>query len=267
MQTELKSDQSVSEPATYGEAALKNVTAATFREQDPEFQDLILNLINIHVVSELYGGDCFEHSILRAPTAEFKMRMARTTAEEYGHHLRFRALMEELGIDWEAYAKAKNHLTTFDVPIHSWADQVVFLALVDRAAAHQFRHFVNAPYEPFRRACQETLKEEYGHVGLGMDGVKHLLKTSGGPAEVQAAVAKWLPVGLQSFGGDGSHKNARYRYWGIKRDTNEGMRAAYTEQVRGIITGDWGLPLPEDVLERYARTAREAGDESEMTPR
>ena len=223
-----------------------SVPAAQFFEQEKEFQDLYINLITIHVASELYGGDCFERSILRAPSAEFKMRMAKTTMEEYGHHLRFRKLLDELGLDWEQVAREKGHLTTFDTPIDNWTDQVVFLALVDRAAAHQFRHFVNAPYEPFRRAAQQTLKEEYGHVGLGMNGVKALLKTPEGRAQVEAAVRKWLPVGLQSFGGDNSAKNAQYRKWGIKQDSNENMRAAYYEQVRGFITKDWGIDVPVD---------------------
>jgi ring-1,2-phenylacetyl-CoA epoxidase subunit PaaA len=237
----------MSDTATHpGPTRPANVTAAEFGQQDPEFQDLMLNLINIHVVSELYGADCFERSILKAPTPELKMRMARTVMEEYGHHLRFRRLMEELGLDWLEYAKRKNHLSTFDVPIDSWADQAVFLAVVDRAAAHQFRHFVQSPYEPFRRACQETLKEEYGHVGLGMDAVKALLETAEGRRSVEGALQKWLPVGLQSFGGDASGKNARYRHWGIKQDTNENMRAAYWAQVRAFITQDWGIALPED---------------------
>src|SRR3546814_16178751 len=71
--------------------------------------------------------------------------------------------------DWSSDVCSSDLLTTFDTPVDTWADQVVFLALVDRAAAHQFRHFVNSPYQPFQKACQETLKEEYGHVGLGMD--------------------------------------------------------------------------------------------------
>ncbi|MBC7203732.1 MAG: phenylacetate-CoA oxygenase subunit PaaI [Pusillimonas sp.] len=224
-----------------------SIPAAEFFNQDPEFQDLMLNIINIHVVSELFGADCFEKSILRAPTPELKMRMARTVMEEYGHHLRFRRLMEELDLDWEEYAKQKGHLTTFDTPIDSWADQVVFLALVDRAAAHQFRHFVNSPYQPFQKACQETLKEEFGHVGLGMDGVKQLLQTPEGREEVTRAIKKWLPVGLQSFGMNASKRNEAYRRWGIKQDTNENMRAAYFEQVRNIITQDWGIELPEDL--------------------
>jgi ring-1,2-phenylacetyl-CoA epoxidase subunit PaaA len=238
------------------------VTAAEFWQQDEEYKDLLLNLINIHVVSELYGADCFERSILRAPTPEFKMRMARTVMEEYGHHLRYRKLMEELGLDWQEYAQRKGHLSTFDTPMESWCDQVVFLAIVDRAAAHQFRHFVQCGYEPFRQAAQDTLKEEYGHVGLGMDGVKALLETPEGRADVERALRKWLPVGLQSFGADNSPKNARYRHWGIKQDTNENMRALYWEQVRAFVTQDWGIALPEDFREVWS-PAKGAQDDSD----
>ena len=132
------------------------------------------------------------------------MRMAKIVMEEYGHHLRFRALIDELGLDWREFSADKDHLTTFDTPIDDWADQVVFLALVDRAAAHQFRQFVRSPYAPFRKACQDTLNEEYGHVGFGMDGVKDMLETPEGRAAVEAAVPKWLRVGLASFGSDRS---------------------------------------------------------------
>jgi ring-1,2-phenylacetyl-CoA epoxidase subunit PaaA len=222
-----------------------NVTAETFFAQDNEFTKLQLNIIAIHVVSEEFGADTFEQSILRAPTADLKMRMAKTVMEEYGHHLRFRKLLEDLKLDWKEVTKDKGHLTTFDVPIDTWADQMVFLALVDRAAAHQFRHFIKSPYEPFRRACQETLNEEYGHVGLGMDGVKDLLRTAEGRAEVEQAVHKWLPVGLASFGGDKSRTNERFRHWGLKSHTNEGMRETYYQQVKAFITQDWGVPLPD----------------------
>ncbi|MGH8759400.1 MAG: Phenylacetic acid catabolic protein [Burkholderiales bacterium] len=241
--------------ATLSPSTPATVTAENFWAQDPEYRDLLLNLINIHVVSELYGGDCFERSILRAPTAEFKMRMARTVMEEYGHHLRYRKLMEDLGLDWQEYAKRKGHLSTFDTPMESWADQAVFLAIVDRAAAHQFRHFVQCRYEPFRQAAQDTLKEEYGHVGLGMDAVKQLLETPEGRAEVEQALRKWLPVGLQSFGTDGSPKSARYRHFGIKQDTNENMRALYWQQVRAFVTQDWGIALPDDFRQVWSPSA------------
>lgn len=246
----------------YGLAKIPSIDAAQLRAQDPELQELVLNLINIHVVSEDYGADCFERSILRGPTPEFKMRMAKTVMEEYGHHLRFRRLLEELEIDWREVMKAKSHLSTFDVPIETWADQMVFLALVDRAAAYQFEEFIHSPYAPFRKACEDTLREEHGHVGLGMKGTKWLLeKTDTGKAEVAAAVKKWLPVGLQSFGGDKSKSNERYRYWGIKRRTNEDMRAEYFAEVIGIIRDKWGIDAPPRLEDWWnGKTSRAAGD-------
>jgi ring-1,2-phenylacetyl-CoA epoxidase subunit PaaA len=247
---------------TYGQARIPSIDTAQFRAQDPEFQELQLNLINIHVVSEDYGADCFERSILRAPTPEFKMRMAKTVMEEYGHHLRFRRLLEELEIDWREVMKAKQHLSTFDVPIESWADQVVFLALVDRAAAYQFEEFIHGPYAPFRKACEETLREEHGHVGFGMKGTKWLLdRAEDGRAQLTAAVGKWLPVGLQSFGGDRSKTNERYRYWGIKSRTNEAMRAEYFAEVMPIIRDKWGIDVPERLEDWWnGKTAQAAGD-------
>lgn len=242
--------------------AQSNIKAADFFAQDEEFRNLQLNLIAIHVVSEEVGADCFERSILRAPTPEMKMRMAKTVMEEYGHHLRFRKLLEDLRLDWQEIVKDKAHLSTFDVPIDSWADQMVFLAIVDRAAAHQFRHFVKSPYEPFRLACQETLNEEYGHVGFGMDGVKALLQTADGRAEVEKAVPKWLLVGLASFGGDASRSNERYRHWGIKSDTNENMREIYYRQVHAFITKDWGITVPETSREFLKQTGATLSDKA-----
>ena len=232
---------------TYGEEKIGSVTPETFWDLDEEFRELQLNLLSIHVVSEEFGADCFERSILQAPNAVMKMRMAKTVMEEYGHHLRFRALFDELGVDWEEFTRGKPHLSTFDTPIESWADQMVFLALLDRAAAHQFRQFVKSPYEPFRKACQDTLNEEYGHVGLGMDGVKELLKTEDGRKEVEAVLPKWLKVGLVSFGSDESRTNARFRRWGFKSDTNGDMRDAYYTQVRAFITREWGIEVSEDM--------------------
>lgn len=236
------------ENQSFGEAGIGNVTPENFWAQDEEFRTLQLNLIAIHVVSEEVGADKFEESILRAPDSANKMRMAKTVMEEYGHHLRYRDLLDELKLDWRDVCKDKGHLTTFDVSIDNWTDQMVFLALVDRAAAHQFRHFVKSPYAPFREASQKTLNEEYGHVGFGMDGVKELLgQGEEGRKQVEAAVWKWLPVGLASFGSDVSETNERYRFWGIKTQSNREMKGIYYDQVRAFITKDWGIDIPETV--------------------
>ncbi|MBB57098.1 Phenylacetic acid catabolic protein [Hwanghaeella sp. LZ110] len=230
----------------FGEAGIGNVTLDNFLSQDQEFQELQLNLIAIHVVSEEVGADKFEESILRAPDPNNKMRMAKTVMEEYGHHIRYRELLDELGLDWREVCAEKAHLTTFDTPIDTWADQMAFLALVDRAAAHQFRHFIKSPYQPFREASQKTLNEEYGHVGFGMDGIKEFLtRGEEGAKIVRHTVWKWLPVAIASFGSDQSATNDRLRYWGIKTQTNREMKQAYYDQVRAFITKDWGTDIPD----------------------
>ena len=53
-------------------------------------------------------------------------------------------------------------------------------------------------------------------------------------------------------GGDKSRTNERYRHWGLKADTNEGMRETYYQQVRAFITKDWGIPLPQTSKEFIA---------------
>ena len=252
----------MTQPQSADGGPVANVTQANFFEQNEEFRTLQLNLIAIHVVSEEVGADCFERSILRAPNPEMKMRMAKTVMEEYGHHLRFRKLLEDLKLDWRDAVKDKAHLSTFDVPIDSWVDQMVFLAVVDRAAAHQFRHFVKSRYEPFRLACQATLNEEYGHVGFGMDGVKQLLETEEGRRQVEIALMKWLPVGLASFGADRSKSNERYRYWGFKSDTNENMREGYYKQVHAFVTADWRIDIPESIKGFLQTTALTFSDQA-----
>ena len=97
-----------------------------------------------------------------------------------------------------------------------------------------------------------------------MDGVKQLLETPEGRAAVEAAVPKWLKVGLASFGSDRSRTNERYRHWGIKSDTNKNMRDAYYKQVHAFITRDWGIEMPDepepfmDLIPRSDKDARMA---------
>ena len=79
-----------------------------------------------------------------------------------------------------------------------------------------------------------------------MDSVKEMLETPEGRAAVEAAVPKWLKVGLASFGSDRSRTNDRYRYWGFKTETNAAMRAAYYRQIRAFVSRDWGIDLAED---------------------
>jgi ring-1,2-phenylacetyl-CoA epoxidase subunit PaaA len=49
---------------------------------------------------------------------------------------------------------------------------------------------------------------------------------------------------VKFFGGADSKNNAIYRKWGIKKRTNEEMRADYIRRAKELVDGRFGLKLP-----------------------
>ena len=213
-----------------------------FKAMSQEYQELVQNILTIHTVSELYGADRFYPSVQYAPTPRGKWNMARIVMEEYGHHLRFARLQEEIGVDISKLDKAP--LSIFEPSIDSWTEQMMFLAVVDRAARLQFEEFCQSSYLPLREAAQRTLKEEVGHAEYGQSQVGEICSTPEGREEAQQALEKWFPIAVAFFGRAGSRKSAAYQKWGIKRRTNEELRAAFLAEVTAIIERQWGLRVP-----------------------
>jgi ring-1,2-phenylacetyl-CoA epoxidase subunit PaaA len=221
-----------------------------FRAMPDEYQQLVHNILTIHTVSELYGADHFYPSVQLAPTPRAKWNMARIVMEEYGHHLRFARLQEDLGVDTGKLAKAP--LSIFEPSIDSWTEQMMFLAIVDRAARLQFEEFCQASYLPLREAAQRTLKEEVGHAEYGRSQIREICSTADGREEAQRALEKWFPAAVGLFGRSGSRKSEAYRKWGIKRRTNDEMRVAFLTEGSALIEREWGLRTPAlSDLDRY----------------
>jgi ring-1,2-phenylacetyl-CoA epoxidase subunit PaaA len=63
-------------------------------------------------------------------------------------------------------------------------------------------------------------------------------------AKLQKYVDQLFPEMVKFFGGADSKNNAIYRKWGIKRRTNEEMRADYIRRAKELVEGRFGLKLP-----------------------
>ena len=62
----------------------------------------VRKIVRSHAVNELYGAQVFdEPAIALAPTPYAKWLTCRVAMEEYGHHVRFRELGEQMGIPEE----------------------------------------------------------------------------------------------------------------------------------------------------------------------
>jgi ring-1,2-phenylacetyl-CoA epoxidase subunit PaaA len=65
-----------------------------------------------------------------------------------------------------------------------------------------------------------------------------------GKQRVQKAVDYWYVRALDMFGRSGSKRSERYRYWGLKRRSNDQARKDYMNEVGPILT-KMGLTVPD----------------------
>jgi ring-1,2-phenylacetyl-CoA epoxidase subunit PaaA len=61
---------------------------------------------------------------------------------------------------------------------------------------------------------------------------------------VQKAIDYWYVRALDMFGRSGSTRAERYRYWGLKRRSNEQARNDYMKEVSPILV-NMGLKVPD----------------------
>src|SRR5438876_5283770 len=97
-------------------------TADDFHHQPVEYQEAVRKIIRSHALNELYGAQVFdEPAIALAPTPHAKWLSCRVAMEEYHHHLRFRELAEQIGVQREEMdAQHKRPLNIFELAFEGW---------------------------------------------------------------------------------------------------------------------------------------------------
>jgi ring-1,2-phenylacetyl-CoA epoxidase subunit PaaA len=222
-------------------------SVAEFAAAPPEFQDAVRKIVRSHSVNELHGAQVFdEPAIALAPTPYAKWLTCRVAMEEYGHHVRFRQLGEEIGIPADQLVPGeKRPLSIFGFPMASWEEFCVIKLLADLAEILQVEDLLNCSFHPLRNLARMTMPEERFHAQFGRDFCIELCRTAEGRAKVQDAIDRYFPLLPAFFGASGSKNNALFRRLGIKQRTNEEMRADYLERAKALVEGELGLHLPE----------------------
>ena len=74
-------------------------TCDDLKNQPKEYKEAITKIVRSHAVNELYGARVFdEPAIALAPNPYAKWLTCRVAMEEYGHHVRFKELGDQLNI-------------------------------------------------------------------------------------------------------------------------------------------------------------------------
>ena len=219
----------------------------------PEYQDLLKRVLAIQADCEIGGPHLYVKDILpNAPTKADQMLVAKTAAEEMDHYRKFARLAGDIGLDISyvlSWPNQKRYVEAFRGKISTWEDFAVFGFLIDRVGRYQLEEFMNCSYQPLAEILPQVVKEEMGHIGFGASKAAELAaKGDEGKERLQKAVDFWYPKALDMFGRSGSKRSERYRYWGLKRRSNEQARKEYIREVDPLIV-KLGLQVP-DIDER-----------------
>ena len=212
-----------------------------------EYQLALRKIVRSHAVNELYGAQVFdEPAIALAHTPYAKWLTCRVAMEEYGHHVRFRELGEQMGIPAAEMTPAgKRPLSIFGFPLKTWEEFCVIKLLADLAEILQVEDLLGCSFHPLRNLARMTMPEERFHAQFGKDFCTELCKTPEGRARVQDAINRYFPMLPAFFGQSGSKNNELYRKYGIKRRPNEAMRSDYLARARALVEDHLKLKLPE----------------------
>jgi ring-1,2-phenylacetyl-CoA epoxidase subunit PaaA len=222
-------------------------TVAEFAGAPAEFQDAIRKIVRSHSINELYGAQVFdEPAIAFAPTPYAKWQTCRVAMEEYGHHVRFRELGEQIGIPYDQLVPGeKKPLSIFAFPLKSWEEFCVIKLLADMAEILQVEDLLHCVFHPLRNLARMTMPEERFHAQFGREFCIDLCRTAEGRAKVQDAIDRYFPLLPAFFGASKSRNNEAYLRLGIKQRSNEEMRADYLARARALVEDELKLTLPE----------------------
>jgi len=212
-----------------------------------EFRDAVSKLVISHAINELYGVQVFdEPAISYAPTPYAKWLTCRVAMEEYGHHVRFKQLGQQMGIPEARMIPGggKKALSIFEFPLKSWEEFVAIKLLADLAEILQVEDLLHCTFHPLRNLARATMPEERFHAQFGEDFSAELVKTPEGKSRLQAAVNAYWPYLPKFFGASKSKNNEIFRKWKIKQRTNDEMREDFIKRATEV-AGKHGLSLPK----------------------
>ncbi len=201
------------------------------------YRKTLTRQISQHAHSEIVGMLPEGNWISRAPTLKRKAILLAKVQDEGGHGLYLYAAAETLGqsrdqlLDALHTGKAK-YSSIFNYPTLTWADIGVIGWLVDGAAIMNQVPICRCSFAPYARAMVRICREESFHQRQGYDALLTMMQgTAAQKAMVQDAVNRWWWPSIQMFGppDDQSPNSAQSMRWGIKRISNDELRAKFID--------------------------------------
>jgi 1,2-phenylacetyl-CoA epoxidase catalytic subunit len=230
----------------------------TAEQMPDEYRRVLLKLIYALASTEFASVEQHHPWINRGPTPEDRYIQAQVAADEAHQGFIDCRLLRSFGDEGAALAEdllrrrmGEHPIDAFNHPFESWVDTVTFCFTMDLVAWYHLRAMENGSYAPLAREMTSMVGEERFHASFGARRVHDLLAPGGeytrlagaDPAEVQAAVDRWYPRALDSFGKSDSRLSDLAVGYGLRRWGNAELRRMYQEDIDAQLRA-LGLTVP-----------------------
>src|SRR5262245_42965767 len=235
----------------------------TVEQMPEEYRQVILKLLSALASTEFASVEQHHPWINKGPTAEDRYIQAQIAADEAHQGFIDCRLLRSFGPEGQAEADAlmrrkmgEHPIDAFNVPFESWIDTITFCFTMDLVAWYHLRAMENSSFAPWAREMTTMVHEEKFHASFGARRVADVVKNAeyarrcgAGRDEVQAAVSKWYPRALDTFGKSESRFSDLAVAYGIRRWGNAELRRMYKEDIDAQIRG-LGLEVPPEARGR-----------------
>jgi 1,2-phenylacetyl-CoA epoxidase catalytic subunit len=212
----------------------------------------LLGAIKAQASTEFGSIQQHQLTLARAQSEEEQFWILRMMAEELRHgyqmfHLllddEWGSVSDQAGADMVeeilSMQTGSHILGAFNIDFDSFIDNVTFCCLIDRVGKYQLSMQRISSYKPMAESMPQMLREEAFHLAAGVVPLRRWMEKAAQDsiyitsADIQKAINKWLPRGLEMFGDErGGGTNVKY---GLKPMKNAEAQAQYYEEVSKVV--------------------------------
>ncbi|MDX1502815.1 MAG: Phenylacetic acid catabolic protein [Thermoanaerobaculia bacterium] len=214
----------------------------------------LLGAVRAQASTEFGSIQQHQLTLARAQSEEEQFWILRMMAEELRHGYQMLHLLleddwssvsdqsgEEMVEEILAMRTGSHILGAFNIDFDSFVDNVTFCCLIDRVGKYQLSMQKVSAYKPMAESMPQMLREEAFHLFAGVVPLRRWMEEAAKGSvyvtvqDIQRAVNKWLPRGLEMFGDErGGGTNVRY---GLKPLKNAEAQEQYYREVEKVVEG------------------------------
>jgi len=225
------------------------MTTDVLREEDmtPEYRRMVVQMMESQAYRELAAAHMFGYGLRFVPEKWMKF-MVWHIQEETEHYQAVAKMYRDFTKE-EVEPRVRERLAGRPVPFaESWFELAMAQFLYDRGGFWQLKEYEVCSFVPYRGVIQKIVKEEAGHQDLGEKIVVEQCQTGRYDDVKQGLFAKWLRMGLLSFGRPGTPGNRFAIEQGLKKRDSAGCMKDFIDDIRPAVRAA-GLrwPPPESL--------------------